>query len=217
MTIAVIFDMNGVILDDEQIMEDSWLELSKNHGLKLTGEEYRANLPGKKAREIFEYIFKRKLTDEEFAKYSDEGRQIVGRIFEERNLPLNPGLEEFLDSLAEQEIPIALASGARRWYFEMLAKKFGLDKYFSVVITGEDVVKGKPDPEAFLKAASKLGVEPSVCVVFEDGLNGIKAARAAKMKVIGITTTWSKRELYEAGADRVIDSFFEITVDELLD
>jgi HAD superfamily hydrolase (TIGR01509 family) len=107
---------------------------------------------------------------------------------------------------------VALVSSSPKPIVDIVVQRFELGKYFDRIITGDDVEKGKPDPEPYLKAAKELGVHPEECVVVEDSINGVKSAKAAGMKCIGITNSFPREELERAGADYVIDVIVELPV-----
>lgn len=115
--------------------------------------------------------------------------------------------------LAKYGFKVALATGATNEKVSIIQMHIPLRQYFSIIVDGGDVTKGKPNPKIFLKTAEKLRVKPQTCLVFEDTLNGIKAAHNAGMKCIAITTTHTREELKEA--DRVIDSFDELTIETI--
>jgi HAD superfamily hydrolase (TIGR01509 family) len=109
--------------------------------------------------------------------------------------------------LARQHVPRAVATSASRRDVDALLAEVGLLQYFDTIVTAEDVKWGKPNPEVYLKAAAGISLPPRACLVFEDSLVGIHAARNAGMRVIGVTTAHSGRELLGAGAERVIEDF----------
>ena len=118
-----------------------------------------------------------------------------------------PGVPEFLHALERQHVPRAVGTSASRWDAERLLDDLGLLRFFDVVVTADDVMLGKPDPEVWAQAARRLRVTPAHCVVFEDAPVGIQAARAAGMRAIGVTTAHTDAELLAAGADRTIPDF----------
>ncbi len=118
-----------------------------------------------------------------------------------------------LESLIQNNLKTALATAAVKDKVRVVLEITGLNKYFSVVVTADEVSKGKPDPETFLKAAGKLSCKPEECVVIEDATNGIRAAKNANMKCIAITTTHHRAELEEA--DKTVESFAELTAETI--
>ena len=116
-------------------------------------------------------------------------------------------MPEFLASLARLGVPRAVGTSASRWDAERLLDDLGLLRYFDVVVTSDDVMLGKPDPEVWTQAARRLRVAAAGCVVFEDALVGVQAARTAGMRAIGVTTAHTDAELVAAGAERTIPDF----------
>src|SRR6185369_577003 len=168
---------------------------------------------GRRESETFEFLFKRKLSEEEVNKYSNERVDIAIPIFKPI-MEATPGLLEFLRYLKDQHVPMALATSSRKRYLEFIFDGLNLWQYFQVIVTSEDVKKGKPDPEVYLKAATQLGIPAEHCLAIEDSLSGIKSAQAAGMKVIGIATTHAPEEILQA--DKVILSFQQQSFEELL-
>ena len=213
MTLTIIFDMNGVIVDDEPIQQRAWLEYGKRHNISITEQELRARM-GRTAKENFRSLYNREISDSEYEKFSNERLDIAIELFK-KNPKLVNGVKNLLDDLLSNDIPMAVATSARKRYLDFILDDFELRKYFTTVITGEDVTKGKPNPEVFLKAAKGLNAESRSCIVVEDTPNGIKAGKAANMKVVAITTTFAPKELSGVGADLVIKDFNELSVDRL--
>jgi HAD superfamily hydrolase (TIGR01509 family) len=124
-----------------------------------------------------------------------------------------PGVLDWLNCLKAAAIPCAIASSTSRPNIRCVMEQLRLGDDFSVIVAGEDVTRGKPDPEVFLLAAHRLGASSSRCVVFEDAHVGIEAARAANMKVVGVATTHPAATLQDA--DRVVRRLDELTLDEI--
>ena len=209
---AVIFDMNGVIIDDERIHQESWRQLCKKYKVELTEEAFKNRVFGRTEKETLEYLFDYKLTSEEVAKYSNERVEIAIEIFKPQ-LALTDGLLKFLQELKDKNMLVAIATSSRIPYTNFILDNLDLRKFFHQIVTAENITNGKPDPEIYLLAAKRLGIEPQYCVVFEDTISGIKSGQAAGMKVVAIATTHNKEEL--AIADKVISSFKYITIVDL--
>jgi HAD superfamily hydrolase (TIGR01509 family) len=117
------------------------------------------------------------------------------------------GADAFVEALARERVPRAVATSASRRDLERVLDALGLRRHIEVAITADDVRWGKPHPEVYLKAAEGLGVDAAACIVFEDAIVGVHAARAAGMRVIGVTTAHSADELVGAGAERAVPDF----------
>lgn len=209
---AIIFDMNGVIINDERVHQQSWKEFCQKYKFSLSEDDFKNKVFGRTEADTLTYLFNKKLTDNEISNYSDERVKTAIDIFKPQ-LKLNDGLLNLLIDLKNNDIPIAIATGSRTVYTNFIIDGLKIKEYFKQITTAQEVFKGKPDPEIYLLTANKLNVDPKDCIVFEDSISGIKAAKSANMKVVAITTTHQRDELLIA--DKVIDSFTEITVKEL--
>jgi HAD superfamily hydrolase (TIGR01509 family) len=115
------------------------------------------------------------------------------------------GVIEVLAHAKQHNVPIGLATSSRRKYLNFILDGLKIREYFTSILSAEDVVQSKPDPEVYLRSAEQLGVEASQCVAFEDSLSGVRSAQGAGMFVVGIATTHQAEEL--SSADQVITSF----------
>lgn len=209
---AVIFDMNGVIVNDEKIHQRSWKIFCKRHNFKVSREEFKTKFLGRIEKEILTYLFKKQLSKKDLEKYVSERVKIAMDLFRPNLAPINGSLP-LIKNLYAEKMPLALATAARDLYTNFILEGLNIKKYFKVVTTAEDIFKGKPDPEIYLKTARKLNLNPKVCIVFEDTPAGVKAAKTAGMKVIAIMTTVSRNEL--SHADIIINSFAKIDIKEI--
>jgi beta-phosphoglucomutase family hydrolase len=211
MSFAAIFDWDGVIIDSSAQHERSWELLAAEINKPLPEGHFKRGF-GKKNEVI--------IPDLGWATDPDEVHQLGLRKEElYRDLvkrdgvtPL-PGARELLEALREAAIPCAVGSSTHRRNIETIFDATGLRPYFQAVVTGEDVVHGKPAPDVFLTAAERLGVQPARSVVFEDALVGIEAAHAGRMKCVAVATT-NPLDLL-GHADLAVESLVEITIDRL--
>jgi HAD superfamily hydrolase (TIGR01509 family) len=202
---AVIFDMDGVIVDSEPRHEKAFLEVAKEIGFEAHGLRF-ADYIGRSDRDLWiDFIKKHN------PSYSLDELLLMkrGRVVEilNRERPLFDGLPELVSCLAAK-FPMAVASGSDRVIVDAVLKLGGLQRYFSVIVTASQVKHGKPAPDIFLRTAELLEVSPSECWVIEDSKPGIRAGLAASMKVIAITNTHSASELN--GATHVVSRYSEI-------
>lgn len=203
---ALIFDLDGVVIDSADIDFKSWKMLFKDHELDLTYQDYK-NFIGMKGTEIVKKYIKN-ADNKILLELQNKKEAYFIQLAKEHGLEPTEGLREFLDSV-KNTYDIGLVTAATKMKAVNVLEMLGISNYFSVIVTSDDVDKGKPDPEGFVKAAELLSYKPKECVIFEDGVNGVRAAKNANMKCISITTTHTKEELSEA--DLVIDSFKNIT------
>ena len=177
---AVLFDLNGVIVDDLPYHKKAWFEFCRLHGFELSERDFDHKISGRKNEEIFHMLFGDKFSPEDVLRYSEEKEARYRELYAPDVKPVE-GVMEFLQSLRSAEIPRAIATGAPPVNVSFIVEPLGLDRFFSVIVDASQVKNGKPDPEVFLAAADKLGVEPSNCVVFEDAVLGLEAAGRAGM------------------------------------
>jgi len=209
---GVVFDMNGVIIDDERIHQQSWRYFCRKYGFKLTEDEFKNKVFGRTEADTLAYLFKSKLSDNQVSQYSNERISTIIQVVKD-TVKIATGLKQFLQELHDQSIPLAIATSSRKPYTDFIIDFLEIRPFFKSIITAEDIKKGKPDPEIYLLAAHRLSVSPKNCLAFEDSLSGIKSAKRAGMKVIGIATTHRPEEL--TSANMVINSFQEVTVSGL--
>jgi HAD superfamily hydrolase (TIGR01509 family) len=117
------------------------------------------------------------------------------------------GVKEFVAALSRLGVPRAVGTSASRFDVDQMLAGVGLRRHFDVIVTADDVTQGKPDPEVYELAAARMGMPAAACLVFEDSLVGVVAARRAGMRVIGVTTAHSEAELRQAGAERAVADF----------
>ncbi len=204
---AVIFDMDGVIVDTEKYHEKAYQNTANKLGVKITQKEVM-QFKGVTATEIFKYLFNKHRITESVVKYAlikDE----VYRSYLTNLKPLS-GVIDLINKLKKDKIKLAIASSGSKLNVEFILRKLKIKNKFNVIVNGEDVKKGKPDPELFLTAAKKLGIRPKECIVIEDAVSGVNAAKKAGMFCIAVTGTFVKSKLKDA--DLVINRLSELKV-----
>jgi beta-phosphoglucomutase family hydrolase len=191
--IAFIFDMDGTIVDNMLVHNQTWQIVLADEGVQIDIDDFNRQTTGKKTPEILRLYLGEKATRGEIQRISEKKEDIYRQVFRP-HLRALAGLPGFLEETRRLHIPVALATSAGKTNIEYTLTGTGLNPYFAVQVGGEDVAQGKPDPEIFLKAARQLGVPAPRCLVFEDALLGIEAACRAEMKAVAITTTIPARE-----------------------
>jgi beta-phosphoglucomutase family hydrolase len=212
---AVIFDMDGVIIDSEPIHMKLENETYKKLSIEVTGEEHHSFV-GSTSHYMWETLknkYKLKQTLEELIEY-DRSTYFKHLNSKECEITLIDGVKELIEELHEKGIKLAIASSSPLNVIEVIAKKFQIEEYFEVFVTGDYVERSKPEPDIFLFAAEKLGVSPENCVVIEDSHNGVRAAKKAGMKCVGINTDAAGSQDISM-ADLVINSFKEVNYKRL--
>lgn len=199
----MLFDLDGVLVDSEGEYSVFWGSTGDKYG---KGPDFKDRIKGTTLNLILE-------------QFDEKDRQdIVDALnaFEaQMDFPVYPGVKRFLVSLKEAGIPAAIVTSSNDAKMEKLFRQHPeLKEACEYIVTADMVTKGKPDPECFLLGAGLIGVPIEDCYVFEDSINGLKAARASGGKVIGLATTNPRSEVAKY-ADRTFDSFDEITLEEL--
>jgi beta-phosphoglucomutase family hydrolase len=190
---VLIFDMDGVIVDNAAWHLEAFAEFGKKHGLVQTKEDY-VKYFGNTNQTIMNSLFDTQLSDNKLVEYAEEKETIYRELYRPFIKPVD-GLPAFLENAHNQGLSIALATSAPPENVDFTLNSTGLKKYFPTITDASMVKRGKPDPEIYLLTAEKLGVKPSECIVFEDSIAGIQSALSAGMRVIGVATTHKSEEL----------------------
>ena len=212
---AVIFDFNGILVDDEPIHLELFRRVLEEEGLSLTDDAYYAKYLGMDDRGCFRSVFKdnrRELDDAKLAELIRRKADYYRETIAQRTM-IFPGVTRLVPELAAR-FPLAVASGALRGEIELILDGIDLKKYFQVIVSAEDVHDGKPHPEIFIKALRELNegrgemIRASECLVIEDSKEGIMAAHRAGIKCLAVTNSHPAAELK---ADKVVASLEEVT------
>ncbi|MCA3748819.1 MAG: HAD family phosphatase [Rubrobacter sp.] len=205
---AVIFDLDGVLVDSEQLWDAARRRLAEETGAGWREGATEAMM-GMSSVEWSRYMHEElgvPLPPEEIS------RAVVERLLElyEERLPLIPGAREAVGRLAERW-PLGLASSSNRPVIDRVLRLSGLEKYFRATVSSEEVRRGKPAPDVYLEAARRLGVEPVRCAAIEDSTNGILAAKNAGMRVVAVPNRiFPPKEEALGKADAVVRSLEEL-------
>ena len=210
---AVIFDLDGTLIDNNAWHIEAWKVFYDKIGREFSMDEYKTKINGRINRDIFNYIFGRQLPAEEIEKYTHEKEKLYREYYAPHIKPI-PGLLHLLDEIKGASIPMAIATSGLPVNIAFMFEHVTIKDYFDDVIDATLVTNSKPDPEIFLKAAAAVHASPANCLAFEDSIAGVHSAKAAGMKVIALTTTHTKEDLHEA--DRIIKDYTEIGLSTLL-
>lgn len=209
---GVIFDFDGVIVDSHPAHKRAWKRFFESIRRQVSEEDLQFVLTGRTREEILCH-FLGALTPEQISKYAHRKEQMFRD--EAASVQTVKGLERFLEELKDAQIELAVASSGSRTRLNFLLNLLDLTRYFRVVVTADDVARGKPDPAVFLKAAEGLGLDPAELVVFEDADSGVEAARTAGMSCIGIGRNGSSAALLNSGAIQVVEDFGDLSLSTL--
>jgi beta-phosphoglucomutase len=204
---GVIFDLDGVLVDTGWAHKQSWYDLAEKEGFNMSDEFFYSTF-GMRNDQIIPMLVEQGISSEKMDQLSGWKEQRYREIIAEK-LTLPPGVGELLDDLKRCGFLLAVGSSAPKANLNLCLERVRIKDYFHACVTGEEVIKGKPAPETFLKAADKLGLPPQCCVVVEDAVQGVEAGEAAGMPVIAVTTTRDRAAL--SAADMIVDNLGELT------
>jgi tRNA threonylcarbamoyl adenosine modification protein YeaZ len=210
---GVIWDMDGVIIDSADLHFQSWREALAKRGIEMSRAQFDETF-GWRNDDIFEYVTGRRPSMAEVATVGGE-KEAVYRKMVAGKARFFPGVLELMSSLKEGGFQQGVASSAPPENLALIIKEMKLDPFIEATIDASQVSRGKPDPQVFLKAAEKLGLAANACLVIEDAVAGVEAARRAGMAVIAVSNTHPKEKLM--AADLVVDSLEEVEASRLLD
>ena len=205
---AVIFDMDGVIVDSEPIHELSFLQLwremghGENHGIQFS-EFY-----GISDRAVWEAFIDKHQPIQSIEELNVLKEDRLIQLLRDKQ-PVFDGIPNLVQRLAKR-LPLAIASGSVHRIIDEVLTTHDLRRYFCCTTSSEDVANSKPEPDVFLLAAKRLGVARNKCCVIEDTVTGVLAGKAAGMTVLGITNTFDAEALGQAGADQVFEDYLSI-------
>ena len=216
---AIIFDFNGILVDDEPIHLILFQKVLKEEGITISERDYYARYLGMDDRGCFKTAYQDhgRNIDEHTLADLVRRKALTYRETIEKKMIVFPGVKELVPALSAR-FPLAIASGALRSEIELILQCIGLRKYFRAIVSAEDVHEGKPNPEIFIKALSSLNQQqsdsrpilPSECLVVEDSKEGILGAHGAGIKCLAVTNSYPAEELREAEA--VVRSLEEVTI-----
>ena len=210
---AVIFDMDGVLVDSNPFHIQKWVNFLDRHQISYTKEELPELILGKRNDTAFRYFFGPDITREQSRALSEELEEAFRKAFRPHAKPL-PGLDALIKECHAAGIPMAVASSAMRKNIEFVVDALGYRPYFRAIVSGDEVTHPKPDPEIYLKVAEQLDIDPAEAVAFEDSYVGIGAVKNAGMKCVAIASTFPIETL-EPLADLAVPSFEHINLEKL--
>jgi beta-phosphoglucomutase len=215
MTRAAIWDVDGTLVDTAELHFQAWLEVCREHGRDFSRAEFAATF-GRRNPEIIRQLFGDRFSEAEISALGERKEELY-RAAARRGVGLLPGVAALMEGLSREGFRQAVGSSAPHANLELILELTGIGRYLGAVVGAEDTTRGKPDPQVFLVAAGKLGVEPARCVVFEDAPAGVEAARAGGMRCVAVRFVphHSEESLRQAGADLVVGSLEEVSPAEI--
>lgn len=209
---AALFDMDGVLVDNTNFHINAWLQFAQQHNRPLTKAQYLEHINGHVSADALAYVFGRPMSPGELIVLTEE-KEATYRDLYRPHLQPTPGLLDFLNALKAEKIKCAVGTSAPQSNLPFTLDGLNLRPFFSAIVDASMIQRGKPDPEIYLTAADRIGVEPARCVVFEDAFAGIEAGLSAGMKVVALATTHTPDELVDTGVSLIVNDFTELTVD----
>jgi HAD superfamily hydrolase (TIGR01509 family) len=182
---AVLWDIDGTLIDSEEFHWLSWRDIMMKEGIAITRDQFRSSF-GQRNDSIITQWLGAAATPERISRIADAKEELYRDLVREKGVVPLPGVAHWLRWLEDQGWFQALASSAPRANIEVILEVLGTAHCFQGIVSAEDVRRGKPDPEVYLVAASRVGVQPARCIVVEDAAAGIEGARRAGMRSIGV-------------------------------
>ena len=210
---AVLWDMDGVIADTGTYHLQAWQVVFSERGFNYSDEDFRRNF-GQRNDTIIKKVTGGSLSQAEVEAIAAEKEEVY-RQRVARNIKPLPGAVELIKSLKGHGIKMAIASSAPLENVQLIIRGLDIADYFQAIVWGREVTEGKPSPQVFLLAAKRLKIEPANCVVIEDAVAGVTAAKRAGMKCVAVTNTRPRTKLIEA--DLVVDNIETVSVNKLAD
>ncbi len=209
---AVIFDMDGVLIDNGDYHFQAWKIFCEKYGIPFSEEIFRSQYFGQTNELILSGMFEKGLTKAETETLASEKEEIYRTIYAPYIQPVN-GLIPFIKMLKTANIAIGIATSAPKKNVDFVLNALNIENQIDVIVYDSMVSKSKPHPEIYLKAAELLKTKPSACVVFEDSLSGTKSAYDAGAKVIALTTTLPAEK--HRFANKIIKDFTEVNLKDI--
>lgn len=204
---AVIFDMDGVVIDTRKPIEAFWYKIADEYNIVITTEIMERQIHGCPARQTI-YTLLPDLS----AKQKEELFERCEHFETTMDYVAMAGIKELFASLKEYLIPVALVTSSLPPKVANVIKKLALEEVFDTIVTSDLVEKGKPDPACYILAARKLNANPENCIVFEDAVSGVRASTGAGMFTVGVGGSYQSSMLRQAGASEVIANFEKVQV-----
>jgi beta-phosphoglucomutase family hydrolase len=208
---AVLWDLDGVIADTASYHYQAWQDVFRKRNVKFTKADFMSHF-GQRHDTIIRSALGENISREEFDAVTKEKQESYRRRVTGNIRPL-PGAVALIKSLKQHGLKMAIASSAPPENIEIIIRGLHIEDYFQSIAWGTEVAEGKPSPQVFLLAAEKLGTEPGNCLVIEDAIAGITAAKQAGMKCVAVTNSHPRDSLKEA--DLIIDTLEAVSLSDL--
>jgi HAD superfamily hydrolase (TIGR01509 family) len=205
---GIIFDMDGLMLDTERVARIAWQEAARRAGYEMSDAVF-ASLIGRREVDAIGLLREAFGPDFDFHQVNSQCNALYNDYVAQHGLPLKPGVCELLDELSGRHIPLAVATSTQSPLAGLRLEQAGLLKYFSVLVTGDQVALGKPAPDIYLEAVRRLGIEASTSYSLEDSFAGVRSAHAAGLRVIMVPDLVAPTPEIAALTHAVVESLHE--------
>ena len=207
---GVIFDMDGVLADSAEPHFQSWQQLAKEEGQTITRERFQATF-GQQSKDVIPALFGE--TSPRRIQELDDRKEAIYRAMIKDHPPIVPGARELVRDLARAGAKLAVGSSGPMENIELVLEAMEVRELFSVIVSGRDVSRGKPDPQVFSLACERLGMPPECCVVIEDAPVGVDAAKAAGAKAVALLAHHPREKL--KNADLIVNELRDLHLEQL--
>ena len=208
---AVLWDLDGVIADTGSYHYQAWQDVFQKRGVNFSEADFMRHF-GRRHDTIIRSALGKNISTAEFDAVTMEKQESYRRRVADNIRPL-PGAIALIRSLKKHDMKMAIASSAPPENIEIIIRGLGIEDYFQAIAFGTEVAEGKPSPQVFLLAAKRLGAEPINCLVIEDAVAGIAAAKKAGMKCVAVTNSHHRNSLKEA--DLIVDTLESVSLSDL--
>ncbi|HEX7895294.1 MAG TPA: HAD family phosphatase [Terriglobales bacterium] len=212
-TRAVVFDMDGVLIDSHPAHRAAWESFLQSLGVRVSEDDLSFILEGRTRSEILRH-FLGDLPEEQLQEYGRRKDEIFRDL--EHSIQPGPGVMAFLSKVEQMGLSCAVATSASEIRTASTIERLGLSAYFDAIITAADVNLGKPHPQVYRLACERLGVAPKQALAFDDAPAGVLSARSAGLRCIGVTSNGGSQKLLAAGAETVISGFTDLSMESFL-
>lgn len=214
---GAIWDMDGTLVDTAELHFAAWSAVAKELHLPFSRDDFKATF-GKRNPDILRQLYGDRFSEKEIADLGEKKEEHYRAAARRQGVEPLPGVKALVEGLRQADFKQAIGSSAPRANLDLILKLTDLAPFFDALVSMEDTQRGKPDPQVFLVAAERLGIPPSRCVVVEDAVAGVQAAKAGGMKCIAVDFVGhhGQAALRSAGADLVIKTLEEVNADTML-
>jgi beta-phosphoglucomutase len=211
--LGFIFDLDGTIVDSTAYYRETWQELLDEFGAEEDPDVFLR----RPTRENFRILLGGEADDDMLEEHAARQARMGNLKMRARGVQAHDGMLELIRALHARGVKLAIATAAERSNAEWTLAQLNVREFFDAVVVDQDVARGKPAPDIYLQALQRLQTDAAHCAVMEDSATGVRAAKAAGLRVLAVVTTHSRRELQEAGADKIVERARELRAQDIVE